>query len=212
MSSEAISVTRLSRANARGSSMNSDSVNDLAWLSHGLSNGDEDAFQQFHQRYFDRLLRYLLAIMRGDEEAARDALQETYLRVARHARLFEEEEAFWSWVTVLARSAARDRGRKQQSYWRLLARYSRFWNSFGTDEPRDKETDEQIHVLLNQSLTDLPALDRSLMEGKYLRGASVAELASSTKMTEKAVESRLLRARRQLRETYLKKLKNESSK
>lgn len=192
--------------------MNRCSANDVVWLSRGLAGGDEEAFRQFHERYFNRLLRYLMVITRGDEEEAREALQETYLRVARHARPFEKEEVFWSWVIVLARSAARDRGRKQQSYWRLLARYTRFWTSFGPDEPRGREADEQIRVLLNQSLKDLPSLDRKLVEGKYLQGASVIELANNSRMTEKAVESRLLRARRRLRETLLRKLSNESSK
>ena len=209
MSSKAISVTSLRRLASEGSSKVRYCVNDVAWLSHGLTGGDEEAFREFHQRYFNRLLRYLLVITRGNEEAAREVLQETYLRVARHARPFEKEEVFWSWVVVLARSSARDRGRKQQRYCRLLARYTHFWASLGSKGPRDTEIDRQTRALLNESLTDLSSLDRKLVEGKYFHGSSVMELANNERMTEKAVESRLVRARRQLRETLLKKLSNE---
>src|SRR5688572_15684288 len=78
---------------------------DIATLTERLAAGNEDAFRQFHAAYFDRLVRYLIVVTHGDEEAARDALQETFMRVVRHARRFDSEEAFWSWLTVLARSA-----------------------------------------------------------------------------------------------------------
>ena len=55
-------------------------------LTRGLAAGDEAAFRQFHEEYFDRLLRYHLILARGDEHAARDALQETLTRVARKGR------------------------------------------------------------------------------------------------------------------------------
>src|SRR2546428_646850 len=84
-------------------------------LTRGLATGDEEAFRKFHAGYFDRLLRYLFVIPKGDQEAAREALQETMTRVVRYARPFDSEEVFWSWLTVLARSAEVDAGRKQTS-------------------------------------------------------------------------------------------------
>src|ERR1051325_3867078 len=81
-------------------------------LTRRLAAGEEAAFREFHVAYFDRLLRYLLVVARGDEDAARDALQETFVRVVRHAKRFDCEDAFWSWLTLLARSAAADGGRK----------------------------------------------------------------------------------------------------
>jgi len=41
----------------------------------------------------------------GNEHAAREALQAALVRVVRHVRLFDAEDKFWSWLTVLARSA-----------------------------------------------------------------------------------------------------------
>src|SRR5712671_2079636 len=71
-------------------------------LTRRLARGDEEAFRKFHDAYFDRLLRYLFVITKGDQEAAREALQETMTRVVRYARPFDSEEVFWSWLTVLA--------------------------------------------------------------------------------------------------------------
>jgi RNA polymerase sigma factor (sigma-70 family) len=57
-----------------------------------------------------------------------------------------------------------------------------------------------------ETLDELPPEDRRLVEGKYIEGAAVKELSSQTGLTDKAVESRLLRLRRHLRERLLKKL------
>lgn len=179
-----------------------------AILTRGLVARDDAAFREFHGAYFDRLLRYHLVIARGDEHAAQEALQETLLRVARHARTFDNEEAFWCWLTVLARSAAADIGRKRNRYWRLLASYARSLMPASADGVTD--TDDDLDRLLGSSLNELEANERALVEGKYLRRATVRELATENGLTEKAVESRLLRARRLLREKILNRLRHEN--
>jgi len=78
-----------------------------------MAGGDEAAYRQFYDAYFDRLLRYLLVVTGGNEEAAREALQLALVRVVRHVKTFETEEKFWSWLTVLARSAFADESRKR---------------------------------------------------------------------------------------------------
>jgi RNA polymerase sigma factor (sigma-70 family) len=183
----------------------------VAALTTGLAAGNEEAFREFHAVYFDRLLRYILVVTRGEEEAARDALQETFTRVARHARRFDSEEIFWSWLTVLARSAALDGGRKRQRYWQTLTRYARSLFRAEISADPDEDFEEQLLAMVSRGLDGLSREDRDLVEGKYLRGESVRELASACGLTESAVESRLVRARRSLREKVLKGLKDEEA-
>ena len=59
-----------------------------------------------------------------------------------------------------------------------------------------------------ESLNELDPSDRQLIEGKYLLGSTVKELSAVAGATEKAVESRLVRLRRALRQRVLKKLKS----
>jgi hypothetical protein len=61
----------------------------IASMTRRLATGQDEAFRQFQALYFDRLYRFLLVVARGDETLAREALQETFLRVARYARTFE---------------------------------------------------------------------------------------------------------------------------
>ena len=78
---------------------------DVAELTRRLASHDEEAFREFHARYFDRLYQFLLVVARGQEHEAQEALQETLLRIARHARRFDDEDAFWCWLKAVARNA-----------------------------------------------------------------------------------------------------------
>jgi RNA polymerase sigma-70 factor (ECF subfamily) len=176
---------------------------DIAVLTAAIAGGDEQAFAEFHQRYFGRLYNFLLVVTRGNEVQARDALQDTLVRVARHPKVFHEEEAFWRWLKVVARNTARDEGRKRLRYFALLERFALDRNGDGlpgADENRLKS-------LLMESMEELPPEDRDLMEAKYLQGAAVKSIAPEMGLSDKAVESRLVRLRRQLRECLLNKLK-----
>lgn len=175
-----------------------------AELTRRLAAHDEEAFREFHARYFDRLYQFLLVVARGQEHEAQEALQETLLRVARHARAFDDEEAFWCWLKAVARNAARDGGRKQRRYLTLLERISFRWKT--AEQGTNDGAESRLQTLLTESLNELSPDERSLVESKYLDGVATKELSSRTGLTEKAVESRLLRLRRQLRERLLKKL------
>jgi DNA-directed RNA polymerase specialized sigma24 family protein len=95
-------------------------ANPIAALTRRLAAGEEDAFREFHAQYFDRLHEFLLVVARGQEHEAREALQETLVRVARRARTFDDEDAFWCWLKAVARNAARDAGRKRTRCCKLL--------------------------------------------------------------------------------------------
>ncbi len=177
----------------------------VAALTRRLTAGDDAAFREFHDLYFDRLYAFLLAVADGREHEAREALQETLLRVVRYVRKFEDEEVFWCWLKAVARSAARDGGRRRRRYLALLNGFAlgpgRTPGAIAGPPDHHRLTDH-----LDECLAELNAADRQLVAGKYLEGATVRELAAGTGLTEKAVESRLLRLRAELRERLLRKL------
>jgi RNA polymerase sigma-70 factor (ECF subfamily) len=181
----------------------------VARLTRRLTAGDEDAFREFHRLYFDRLYRLLLVITRGQEHEAQEALQETLLRVVRYARVFETDEAFWGWLKVVARNAARDGGRKHRRYFNLLQNFALRWQNHALE--RTFVEDNHLGAILEESLAELDPQDRRLIEGKYLDGETVKELSAQTGLTDKAVESRLGRLRRRVRELMIKKLRTHET-
>ncbi len=174
-----------------------------------MTRGDEAAYRAFYQLYFARLLRYLLVLTRGREDTAREALQITLLRVVRHIRVFDSESTFWSWLTVLARSAIVDEERKRKRFLVVLA--SLFQHQHVDVATTDSDADARLWTLLEENLAVLPSDDRQLIERKYFAGESVKEIACATASTEKAVESRLGRVRRKLKDLILAQLKHEKS-
>lgn len=183
-------------------------VDELAGLTRRLVAGDEPAWHAFHDAYYPRLLRYLLVVTRGDEQAARDAVQATFVRAARHIRAFDDEAALWSWLTRLARSALVDDHRRHRRYLGLLERFLRW--SPPADDRDQVDADARLGALLQQLLASLPEDERLLLEQKYLAGEPVRSLALTRGQSEKAIESRLGRIRLKLRETLLHHLRHES--
>jgi RNA polymerase sigma-70 factor (ECF subfamily) len=181
---------------------------EVAALTRAMAGGDEAAYRIFYDAYFDRLLRYLLVVTGGNEEAAREALQLALVRVVRHVKAFESEEKFWSWLTVLARSALADESRKRRRYFAFLERFTRHQET-GPVAMNNGDVDEQLRALLERKLTALPEDERQLVEQKYNLRQSVREIADGQQTTEKAVESRLSRVRRKLKDAVLAELKNE---
>jgi RNA polymerase sigma-70 factor (ECF subfamily) len=180
---------------------------DTAALTTGLAKGDEDAYRMFHALYFYRLFRYLIVVTGGREEAAREALQLALLRVVRHVRRFESQSAFWSWLTVLARSAVVDEERKRHRY---LAFLDRFFRREQIEAATRCEADDRLQELLTANLDSLPWEERWLIQRKYFARESVKEIAADLGATEKAIESHLGRIRRKLKADILAKLNHET--
>jgi RNA polymerase sigma-70 factor (ECF subfamily) len=179
---------------------------DIAVLTGRMSKGDEAAYRVFYELYFPRLFRYLLVVTSGREEEAREALQLTLLRVVRHVRQFDSEQTFWSWLTVLARSAVVDEKRKRHRY---LAFLDGFFQKARSDAEADPASDERLRELLAEQLAALPFDERELIEQKYSARKSVKEIASDSGASEKSVESALGRVRRKLKERLLTEIKHE---
>ena len=176
----------------------------ITFLTRRLAAGEEEAFREFHALYFDRLHRFLLGVTCGQDQEAQEALQETFLRLLRHRKIFRDEEAFWCWLKAVARNAARDGHRKNRRYFGVL---QNFFLGHRRDSREFAGDEDRLGALLEESLAELVPEDRLLLENKYLGGDTVRDLSALAGVSEKAMESRLLRLRRQLRERILHKLR-----
>ena len=179
---------------------------DIAALTRALARGDEAAYRAFYDGYYDRLLRYLLVVTGGNEHAAREALQAALVRVVRHVRPFDAEDKFWSWLTVLARSALVDESRKQRRWFAFLERFSRHTETLGA-ALNNGEADKTLLELLARNVSALPPDEQDLIARKYVERRSVRDIAGALQTTEKAVESRLSRVRQKLRSGVFNGLK-----
>ena len=175
---------------------------DVTGLTRAMVRGEEAAWVQFHTEYSGRLHRYLLVLFQGDLETAGEVLQTTLTRVVRHIRQFDDEAVLWHWLTRVTRTAAidelRKRGRRDEALRELA------------DTPPPSSPDGELWPdILRQALVHLTQSDADLLQRKYVDGCSVRELAAAGAISEKALESRLTRAREKLREAIVGVLKHE---
>ncbi|HEX2101901.1 MAG TPA: sigma-70 family RNA polymerase sigma factor [Candidatus Synoicihabitans sp.] len=182
----------------------------IAGLTRRLRAGDEAAYRVFHDTFVPRLTRYLITITAGDETLMRDALQATLYRVVRHVRRFDDEGVFWSWLTVLGRTALADERRKRTRYGFFLLRFARYAVA-EESTVHTPDAEPQLSQLLKQNLGRLDTDERELLAHKYDLGRTTREIADELGTTEKAVESRLARVRLKLKQMILSALKHESA-
>jgi len=167
------------------------------------------AWRTFYNTYFDRLWRYLLVAAAGNEDTAREALQGMLVRVTRHIKAFHDESVFWSWLTVLARSAFADEVKKRRRYFSFLDRFTQHAR-VELDDASERQTETRLQSLLERHVALLPQDERQLIQQKYFARRSVREIADELQATEKAVESKLSRVRKKLKHALLAELNDES--
>lgn len=173
----------------------------LGELTRRMAVGDDEAWASFHRHYGPTLFRMLLALTAGDTHLASEALQHAYLRISRHVRPCDNEAMWIAWLRVVAKSALTDARRKESRFFSMLRRR---WLTTPLDvAPLPKaESAAEDHLLaaLDQALTELPEATRHLISAKYLGEQTVEQIAAREGLSDKAVESRLTRARQELRE------------
>ena len=176
-----------------------------------VAGGDGDAFTALVERHQDRLVG-LCARWLGDREEARDAAQEVFLKVYRHAAKAEPRGQFFTWLYRIAINHCLNHLRR-----RRIARFfslqglgaGRQSGGAGRDDvafdPADGGPDAETELLARERwretrkrLEQLPENQRVVVMLARFEGLSGREIAEVLGITEGAVESRLVRAMRRL--------------
>jgi RNA polymerase sigma factor (sigma-70 family) len=181
-----------------------DSQVSLHELTSRMRDGSDEAWHEFHQRYYLPLLRYAASRNASFDDAG-DIIQQAYLRVARHIKPFHDQAAFWHWLVCVVRCAAVDHQRGIRRRAILLEKFAH-WCAAQKSESSGVPDARAAKYLAQEALEKLPIEDAQLLRLKYYEGWSVQEIATDANTTPKAIENRLARLRQQLRETILRSL------
>lgn len=146
----------------------------------------------FWRQHEAELTRFLTS-KTGDSEKAADLLQELFLRVRAHSDSFCEMENPRAWLYRAARNLLIDQYRTTREFIELEE-----------DVPLIDESPDAISKLdicLSETLLSLPEDERWLIEEADLNQRPQQSLADELGITLTAFKSRLLRARKHLKET-----------
>ncbi|MBI4229963.1 MAG: sigma-70 family RNA polymerase sigma factor, partial [Planctomycetes bacterium] len=140
--------------------------------------GDGEALRSLHDRYADRLYGVAYRIVR-DAGEAQDVLQETWVKLCRHAGRYDPSRPLSAWLLRIAGNLARNRRR-----WLCVRRWVAL-PSTSAEEPADARSpfadasvsDESGR--LREALEHLRARQRDAILLHYSEGLSVEEVARS---------------------------------
>lgn len=156
---------------------------------------DEEAWTEFHQRYFDWL--HTTSLLRGSSHSdADDIVQQTCLRAVRHIKVFDSENELKNWLSCLMRCVVIDRARKLDRRHILIEKFT-LWQQLKQDDQNHQDDLNLDH--LDRAMSELACHDAQLIKLKYIDGWSTHELAEKNSTTPKAIESKLARLRKKIR-------------
>jgi RNA polymerase sigma-70 factor, ECF subfamily len=162
----------------------------------------EEGLRKTFQNTVRPLYRFVSRQTSGDRELSEDIVQETFLRAVADWRKNGVPSEPLAWLNAVARNLIVDhhrRGRLQVPAVR---------NPSG---PRSSDAGFVLRDLASKALRLVRPDRRRLLQAFYLGGRTTREIAGDLRISERAVEGRLRRARRSLREGLESLLAEEKS-
>ncbi len=152
----------------------------------------------------DRWLRTVIYARVGEPQAVDEVMQEVSLAAVRQSAPLADRSKLAPWLYRLAVTQSLLYRRKQGRRRKLNGRYAR---RIGTPEQHERETDpldwllaEERRKLIRTALGRLPKRDAEILLLKYTEEWSYRELAEHLGVSQSAVQARLHRARRRMRD------------
>ncbi len=181
-------------------------------LARRILAGDERAFRSMFDRFFPRLYRYAVARLDGDDETARDVVQQTFCRALERLDSYRGEAALYAWFCRICHNCLVDHCRKSNRDTQRLLRIEdnlevravlEALTAADLDSPESRTRQRDLGRLVQSVLDYLPEHYGDVLEWKYVEGLSVKEIAAKMETGPKAVESLLTRARNSFREAFV---------
>ena len=171
-----------------------------------LVSGHEAAMNELMERHAGKLFNYLIRCLQNAEDAA-DGAQETFFRVYQHRAKFNSNQRFSTWLYAIATNLIKNRYRYRIRHpqFSLDAENEAVGGVFQESLPAPGATphealqSEERVQMVRRAVQALPEELRVPLVLSEYEDLSHAEVGAILKCSAKAIETRLYRARQQLR-------------
>jgi RNA polymerase sigma-70 factor, ECF subfamily len=161
-------------------------------------------FDRVYREYVDLIYRFAHRLC-GETEAAKDIVQETFLNAYKGLKDFRGEAQLSTWLYAIASHACiRMRRKRKGEPDRELSLEEFIPTSDGEFKlqipidglsPEEALQNKELRRILNQAIETLPPQYRMVLVLRDMEGLSAKEVGSIMRLNERAVKSRLHRAR-----------------
>ena len=180
-----------------------------------LAAGHNLALNDLMERHAPKLFNYLARSLQDENDAA-DLAQETFVRVFQNRTKFDSRMKFSTWLYAIAMNLVKDRYRHRTRHPQvsLDAENEATGKDFRENLPEQKPTpSESLQGVeraeaVRKAVGQLPEELRTPLILSEYEELSHAEIGKILKCTTKAVETRIYRARQQLRTSLAKLLES----
>ena len=174
----------------------------------GLASGHDASLNHLMERHGVRLYNYLLRSLQNEDDAA-DLTQETFVRIYQNRTKFDPDRKFSTWLYAIASNLVRMQFRFRVRHPHVSldtpqpATGTDFLETISEDSPTPGESLETAETAdaVRQAVAGLPEELRTPLILSEYEDLSHSEIGTILDCTPKAVETRLYRARKQLRST-----------
>ncbi|MEM1180972.1 MAG: sigma-70 family RNA polymerase sigma factor [Acidobacteriota bacterium] len=162
--------------------------------------GDRDAFRRVVEAHSHSVFRVAYRLL-GDEAAAEDAVQETFLSAYRRLASFDGRAQFSTWLHRIAVNRAIDQRRRLKRDPAEPAADDVAEVDAVSEAPRPDRllASKQAGEATRRQLESLSDLERSAFVLRHVEGASIAEIGAALDLKPSATKQAIFRAVHKLR-------------
>ncbi|MDR1518732.1 MAG: RNA polymerase sigma factor [Planctomycetota bacterium] len=176
-----------------------------------IAKGDEKALEEFYEIYFPRLYRFVFYRVGQDHHHSEEVVHDTFMEAVEKAGQFNPSRgSVESWLITMSRNRIRSinaimiRPRKYEQSWNLMdGKFDNLLADMNRNNLPDAALEnDYLRTLIAAIMGSIPREYSSLLEMKYISNLSVHDISQTVHKTEKAVESKLTRARAAFRDAF----------
>ena len=163
-----------------------------------LRQGDPDAFDEVYAAFNTRVFTFLVRLSRR-RDVAEDPLEETWLRLVKHARRLRADTRLAPWLFTVARNIHVSYNRSRMLEDSAAASLIPLW-PFSPDRssPFEAAAATELERRIERALAGMPAAAREVLLLVGVAGLDPADAADVCGITPEALRQRLHRAREAL--------------
>ena len=168
------------------------------------SAASEPDFDRIYRDYVDLIYRFAHRLC-GESEAAKDIVQETFLNAYRGIKGFRGDAQLSTWLYTIASHACMRMRRKRKGEPKRELSLEEFVPTSEGEfhlqvpveglSPEQALQNKQLRRILDHAIGTLPAKYRMVLVLRDMEGLSAKEVGAIMRLNERAVKSRLHRAR-----------------
>lgn len=168
--------------------------------------GNVRAFEELVLRYQTPIYHFILRSVRSPA-TAQELLQETFVRVIKGAKRYQQKAKFSTWLYTIARNICIDHSRRQK-HRKTSSLDAQMYETGQTyvemvpskeGGPERKSEDNKLQQAIAQAVGELPDDQREVFLLREFQGLQFGEIAKIVGVTENTVKSRMRYALEKLR-------------